>query len=720
MFAALGSWSSRHRRWVLAAWGFLFVLGITVGSQVFGQLKDTNGGSGSESIKGFNVMDKANPHGQSVIALINGRRVADPATRAAVLAAKAKVEKVADVTSVETAYDVNEPRLRSTDGNSSLMLITVKKTDKQDTMAMHRQVGDIRTALDGSVPGATVKVGGDLAFQRDTMTQTQKDLLMGEAIALPILLVALVFVFRGVRVALIPLASALVTVAGAMLLLLGLSHLMDVGSYAIDVVTLFGIALAVDYSLLMANRFREQRAAGADVHEAATRTTAAAGRTITFSALTVVASLAGLFVFGDPTFTSLAVGGIATVVIALASGLTLVPALLAVCVNHLGHMPRQTAGEGFFGRLARRVQRRPLLVTVATSAALVALAIPFLGVVFSNGDPRVLPKSAESRQVADRLAAGFPSKQADPVVVVGTRPASDPAVNAYADRLRNLPGVAAVSVESGLHGNVSAIDVVPDGSVQGPVAQHLVATLRDDRPSYQSYVTGQAAFLVDFKHQIRERLPYALALIGLATFVLLFLMTGSVLVPIKALVMNVLSLGATFGALVWVFQDGHLSGLLGFQSYGSIEVWVPIVVFVFAFGLSMDYEVFLLSRIKECYDECGSSDNAVANGLQRSGRIITSAAALVLIVFLGFAAGKSLGIKEMGLALAIAVVVDATIVRCLLVPATMTLLGERNWWAPAPLRKLYDRFGLREEPSIIDVTVPEQRQPAPAMAASSH
>jgi putative drug exporter of the RND superfamily len=192
-----------------------------------------------------------------------------------------------------------------------------------------------------------------------------------------------------------------------------------------------------------------------------------------------------------------------------------------------------------------------------------------------------------------------------------------------------------------------------------------------------------------------------------------------VLVPIKALVMNTLSLGATFGALVWVFQDGHLSGLLGFESFGAIEVWVPVVVFVFAFGLSMDYEVFLLSRIKECYDECGNSDNAVANGLQRSGRIITSAALLVLIVFLGFAAGKSLGIKEMGLALAIAVAVDATIVRCLLVPATMTLLGERNWWAPAPMRKLYERFGLREESSVIDVTVPEQRQPASAAVATA-
>jgi RND superfamily putative drug exporter len=701
----------------MALWGLLFVVGIGFGSQVFGLLKDSAGSAGAESMQGLEVMDDAATHGASVTALVD-RPVDDPATKAAVLAAVTKLEALPDVTDVTTAYDVSDPRLRASDGHASLMLITVTKTDSDDPMAAHEQVQAIRDALAGTAAGDDIKVGGPLAFSRDAMTQTSKDLLMGEAIALPILLIALVFIFRGVRVALIPLASALVTVAGAMLLLLATTHFMDVGSYAIDVVTLFGIALAVDYSLLMANRFREERAAGADLETAASHTTRAAGRTITFSALTVIASLAGLFAFGDPTFTSLAIGGIATVVIALLSGLTLVPALLAAAANHLGHMPRQVAGEGFFGRLAKRVQRRPLIVAVATSAALVGLALPFFGVVFSNGDPRTLPKSAESRQVADGLTADFPSKQSDPVVVVGKVAASDPRVAAYAEEIKSLPGVAAVTIESGLRGEVSAIDVVPAGSVQGPEAQQLVADLREQRPSYESYVTGQAAALVDFKHQIWTHLPYAMGLIALATFLLLFLMTGSVLVPIKALVMNTLSLGATFGALVWVFQDGHLSGLLGFESFGAIEVWVPVVVFVFAFGLSMDYEVFLLSRIKECYDECGNSDNAVANGLQRSGRIITSAAMLVLIVFLGFAAGKSLGIKEMGLALAIAVVVDATIVRCLLVPATMTLLGERNWWAPAPMRKLYDRFGLREEPSTIDITLPAQREPASERAAA--
>jgi RND superfamily putative drug exporter len=289
--------------------------------------------------------------------------------------------------------------------------------------------------------------------------------------------------------------------------------------------------------------------------------------------------------------------------------------------------------------------------------------------------------------------------QADPIQVVARIPAGDPRIGAYAASLAHQPGVAAVSVEHGLHGNVSVIDVTPTGATQGSAAEHLVSVLREHRPDFTTYVTGSAASLADFKAEIASRIPYAVAWIALATFALLFLMTGSVLIPVKALAMNILSLGATFGALVWVFQDGHLSGPLGFTAFGAIEAWAPVIIFTFAFGLSMDYEVFLLSRIKEAHDEGNTTNDAVANGLQRSGRIITSAALLILIVFLGFASGQTLGIKEMGLALAIAVAVDATLIRCVLVPATMTLLGPANWWAPAPLRRLHQRIGLHEGPA---------------------
>jgi RND superfamily putative drug exporter len=531
---------------------------------------------------------------------------------------------------------------------------------------------------------------------RDEMASSQNDLVHGELIALPILLLALLFVFRGWRAALLPLAGALATVAGALLLLRAATNFVDLAGYAVDVVVLFGLALAVDYSLLIVSRFREERAEGADVALAVERTVARAGRTIIFSALTVIAAMSGLFAFGEPTFTSLAVGGVATVLVALSAGLTLVPALTGAWGHKIRPASAHTATDGPFARIARLVQRRPVLIAIASTGLLIGAAIPFLGVHFSNGDYRVLPTSMESRQATDALIQAYPAMGTSPIQVVARLDEDSPQVNAYAAELRGLPGVTEVTIARGLRAGLTELDVVAGGAAQGDNAQRLVRVIRDHRPAFSTLVTGRAALLIDFQQRITSRLPYALGLIALSTFVLLFLMTGSVLVPLKALVMNTLSLGATFGALVWIFQDGHLSGLLGFQSFGAVELWVPVLIFVFGFGLSMDYEVFLLSRIKETYDESGDSNGAVASGLQRSGRIITSAAVLVLIVFLGFAAGDNLGIKEMGLALAIAVAVDATVVRCLLVPATMTLLGKANWWAPPLLRRFHDRFGLTE------------------------
>jgi RND superfamily putative drug exporter len=696
LLTRLGTFCVRRRRLILLAWLGLFVTGILIGGEVFTHLKESNGSSSAESVHGFNLVAKVSTRGGSMVAVIDGARVSDPAVGKAVVAAAHRVSKLTGVTGVVTAYDSTDPRLRSADGRASLMLVQTAKTT--DMVVSHREVADVRAALADAVPGATVKVGGDLAVMHDQMMTSESDLMKGEGIAIPILLLALLLVFRGFRPALIPILGGLVTVSGALLLLLGITKFIDVSFYAVDVIALFGIALAVDYSLLMVNRFREERGAGHDVTAAVARSVGAAGRTITFSALTVIASLAGLFVFNDPTFSSLAVGGIATTLIALLAGLVLVPALLAVLGRKIKAETRSQATDGLFGRLARRVQRRPLVVACAAAGVLLAAGIPFLSVNFGQDDPRILPRSFESRTVADTLLARFPDKAADPIQIVAQRAATDPAVLAYAEKIKTIPGVTSVTINDSLPGNLSVTNVMGTGSTQSASAQNLVAALRADRPAYRTYVSGSAAFLMDFKHNIASRLPWALALIAMATFALLFLMTGSVLVPIKALVMNALSLGATFGALVWIFQEGHLSGLLGFDAFGAIEVWVPVVVFVFAFGLSMDYEVFLLSRIKEAYDECGDSNQAVARGMQRSGRIITSAAALVMIVFLGFALGDNLGIKQMGLALAIAVLVDATLVRCLLVPATMTLLGKANWWAPAPLRRLHDRFALNEAP----------------------
>jgi putative drug exporter of the RND superfamily len=716
MFATVARFCVRYRRWVLLAWVLLFVVGIVIGSQVFSRLKDSNGGAGSESVQGSNIMAQASNTGPSAVVLVKGPPVGAASTRASVQALTARLARVPQVTGVVNAYTSPDPRLRASDGRASLIVVSVHKNTEM--MADMMAVNAMRSDAHGAVPSARVQVGGDLGINQDNMVASQNDLYRGELIALPILLIALFFIFGGLRAALLPIFAALATSAGALLLLMAMTHLTDVAPYAVVVIILFGLALAVDYSLLMVSRFREARAAGSGVDAAVQYTAATAGRTVTFSALTVAAALAGLFAFGDPTFTSVAAGGIATVAVALAAALTLIPALLAAWGPKLKAAQRQTAGDGFFGRLARRVQRQPWLAAAGVTALLLAAALPFLHANYGLGDPRTLPASSESRQVAATLAVGFPGMRADAVQVVARIAASDPRVAAYAAPHARQPGVAAVSLEHGLRGNVAAIDVTPAGSAQSATAQHLVQALRAHRPAFRTWVTGSAAFLIDFKAQIINRLPYALALIALATFVLLFLMTGSVLIPLKALIMNMLSLGAVFGALVWIFQDGHLSHMLGFHAFGAIEVWAPVIVFVFAFGLSMDYEVFLLSRIKECHDEGCDTNTAVAAGLQRSGRIITSAAFLVMIVFLGFAAGQTLGIKEFGLALAIAVAVDATLVRCILVPATMTLLGRANWWAPAPLRRLHNRIGLHEAPehsaSLTGIAIAE----APAIAGT--
>jgi len=719
MFATVARFFVTHRRWVLAAWVLLLVIGLAAGAMTMKRLKDSNTNGSTESARGAAILNHATGMGPTAVVLVQGPAVNAPSTRAPVQALTAKLDRLPNVTGAVNAYTSPDPHLRARDGHASLIVVSLAKN--AGMMSQSMTVDAMRTAAIGSVPGAVVKVGGDAGAMDDNMTDSMKDLFRANLIALPILLVALFFIFGGLRAALLPVFAGLATSAGAFIPLLGVTYVTGLASYALDVVMLLGLGLAVDYSLLMVNRFREARATGASVADAVEHTVATAGRTITFSALTVATALSGLFFFTDPTFTSVAIAGIAAVLVALAAALTLIPALLAAWGPKLKAKARQDASDGLFGKLGRKVQARPALAALAVAGLLAVAVLPFLHANYGLGDPRTLPASSQSYQVDKALLASFPAMQADPIQVVTRIPASDPRINGYAASLAHQPGVAAVSVEHGLRENVSAIDVTPSGSTQGASAEHLVSVLRDHRPAFGTYVTGSAASLADFKAEITARAPYAAAWIALATFALLFLMTGSVLIPLKALVMNVLSLGATFGALVWIFQDGHLASLLGFTAFGAIEAWAPVIIFTFAFGLSMDYEVFLLSRIKEAHDEGHTTNDAVAHGLQRSGRIITSAAFAILIVFAGFATGQTLGIKEMGLALAIAVAVDATLIRCVLVPATMTLLGNANWWAPAPLRRLHQRIGLHEAPTLpaTPTRTPSTVPPATAAPPSS-
>jgi RND superfamily putative drug exporter len=345
------------------------------------------------------------------------------------------------------------------------------------------------------------------------------------------------------------------------------------------------------------------------------------------------------------------------------------------------------------------VQRRAAVIVPVVVGVLVLLAAPFTQAQVQETDYRYLPKSSETRAFYQDLATHFPSRTANPILVVAVRPGVSGAMSGrYLQRIRALPGVRSARVEAGSNGTLAVVDVTPDGPTQSQLSYGLVGEIRAMIAPFRTLVTGQAAELVDEKAALLRRLPFVVGFVVLATFVLLFLMTGSVVVPAKALAMNVLSLSASFGALVWVFQDGHLAGLLGFTPTGSVEIVVPVLVFAFAFGLSMDYEVFLLSRIKEAYDRTGDNDLAVAAGLQRTGRLVTTAALLMAAVFGGFAAGDMLAVKQVGVGLVLAVALDATLIRLLLVPATMKLMGRWNWWAPVPLRLLHARVGLREHP----------------------
>jgi RND superfamily putative drug exporter len=402
-------------------------------------------------------------------------------------------------------------------------------------------------------------------------------------------------------------------------------------------------------------------------------------------------------VFVEPFLRSLAWGGIGVVLVAMVAAVTLVPALLGLWGRRIRPGRAVRSDHGLFYRLSRVVQRAAPAIVVVVAALLVLLAVPFRHARLENSGLEALPRSSESRQLFETVDQRFEGGGTDPIVLLAETDPRSPLLAPYLRRVATLPGVHSVRLRQGIPPVVTVVDVVPTGSSQGPVATRLVDRIRALERPVPVGVTGPAAFLVDYRDSLLVRLPWAFGLIGLVTFVLLFLMTGSVVVPVKAIVMNVLSLGASFGALVWVFQEGHLSGPLAFDPPGMVDITVPVLIFVFAFGLSMDYEVFLLSRIKEAWDQTGDNDRAVALGLQRTGRIVTSAAMLIVVVFLGFAAGELLTIKEIGIGMAIAVILDATVVRMLLVPATMKLVGRWNWWAPPAMRRLHRRFGLLEE-----------------------
>jgi len=706
VFERVGRFCCRRRWAVLLGWAVIVVTGVLASAPVFDELSGGGGSQRFESVQGGDILASNAQYGGRLVGLVDDVKIADPQVRVAILAASREIARMPDVGRAVDPYTGARFGLLATDGRAGLIVVDLARELRTDA-AVDTVSARLR-AISGQVPGgATVTLGGPLLLNHEVNEQVRRDTERAELISLPITLVVMVVIFGGFLAAGLPLLGALVSIAGAFACLLGFGTFLTLDPNTVPVATLLGLGLSIDYSLLIVSRFREERAAGLDVPAAVERTSATAGRTITFSALTVAVCLSTLFVFDDPTFRAFGAAGVAVAMVALLAALTLVPALLAVIGGRIRVRRTAAAERGFFSRLAGAVQRTPWPVALGVAGLLLAAGIPLLSVRLQNGDANLLPESLESARVQRNITVRFPGAGTEPITVLAE--ASPAQLDGYLASLRGAvpdSDIVDVSAADPVGPRYSRADIVPAGASQGDTAQRLVHTLREQRPAgFRTWVTGDAAFLVDFKAMVVGTLPWAFALIAVAALVLLFLMTGSVMVPLKALVMNTVSLGATFGALVWVFQEGHLESALGFTSPGAIETWVPVLVFVFAYGLSMDYEVFLLSRIKELYDAGYRNDEAVRRGLQRSGRIITSAALLIVIVFVGFATGQMLGIKELGFALTTAIVVDVTLVRCLLVPATMTLLGDLNWWAPRPLRRLHARIGLREQATA---------EPAPA------
>lgn len=637
---------------------------------------------------------------------------------------------VADVTSVWTAPQSAAPALISKDGNTGLIVAGI--TGGESGAQKHAKELTDRIVHDRD--GVTVRAGGEAMTYVQINAQSEKDLLTMESIAIPLSFVVLVWVFGGLLAAALPLAVGGFAILGSMAVLRAITLVTDVSIFAMNLTVAMGLALAIDYTLLIISRYRDELADGADRDRALVRTMATAGRTVLFSAMTVALSMVAMVLFPMYFLKSFAYAGIAVVAFAAVAAIVVAPAAIVLLGDRLDALDvrrlarrmlgrpepvRKPIEQTFWYRSTKFVMRRAITIGVAVVALLLLLGAPFLGIKWGFPDDRVLPSSLSTRQVGDELRTNFAVDSARNVTVVipdanGVTPGD---LDRYASALSQVPEVSSVSAPGGTFtggrqaGPPSAATGLKDGSAFLTVAS--TAPLFSDASETQLdrlravpppagekvQLTGVAQINRDSAEAITSRLPMVLGIIAAITFVLLFLLSGSVVLPLKALVLNVLSLTAAFGALVWIFQDGHL-GALGTTSTGTLVANMPVLLFCIAFGLSMDYEVFLVSRIREYWLKSGKTradnDESVALGLARTARVVTAAALIMSISFAALIAAQVAFMRMFGVGLTLAILADATLVRMLLVPAFMHVLGRWNWWAPKPLARLHERIGISE------------------------
>jgi RND superfamily putative drug exporter len=709
-------------RWLILVGALLVILaGAAWGRGVFGVL--TSGGfddPGSESARASQRI--AATVGQQDVDLIvlcsnDTAPVDDPAFRRPVSELAATLRGRPEVARVVTV-------MPSVDRHATYLAVTLRPADDDGKRLAYQALRPVLT-----VPGIRTEVGGVVAFRSVVDETTRRDITRGELLALPVVLVLLLLIFRGLVAAATPLLIGILAILGALTVTRLIATVTDVSTFAVNTITLLGLGLAIDYSLLVVGRFREELRAGYATPDALARTMAAAGRTAVISGGTIALALASLAIFPQVFLRSMALGGAAAVLIATLGAVTVLPGLLAVLGPRINagqvRLPRRrprpasdTPAPDGWARLAGSVMRHPVWYLAVVVVVLAGLAAPLLHARFAGGDERVLPPGSPVRTVSEQIAAQFPGGSPAPILVL---------VEGGTAQIQGLMGdITALPDVTGAHpvasrDGATLVSVTYPGERTGPAAYRAVREIRGlpTPGGLRVLVGGRPAQDVDLLASLGHRLPWMAALMALVTLILLFLAFGSVVLPVKAVLMNLVSIGASFGVLVWVFQDGHLAGLLGFTATGFLQPNVLVLVLAILFGLATDYEVFLLSRVRERWDATGDNTTAVASGLQRTGRIITSAALLLIVVVAGFTTGDLVFAKLIGIGMMTAIAVDATLVRAMLVPATMRLLGRWNWWTPARLAPLYRRYGISEaEPAPSDEP-PDLPMPAGARSARS-
>jgi uncharacterized membrane protein YdfJ with MMPL/SSD domain len=713
MLDALARFVYRRRRLVAVGAAVFFVLAGALGGSVASHL-DPYGADdpATDSVRADNLLQDHGYRDASVIVLVRDASIDKAGTRARVGGIERQLRARHDVAWVRGYYDTHSRAFVSRDGTETYLSVALKPTDDKELQDAASSISD---QLSGK-PGVTV--GGYALAQEQVNKQVESDLRRAEMLAFPLLFLLSLLFFRSLVAALLPLLIGGLAIIGTFFTLRIASEVGSISIFALNLTTGLGLGLAIDYSLFIVSRYREELARrGVDLErpgsrterwEALRATMRTAGRTVMFSSLTVAVALASLIVFPQRFLYSMGIGGALVALLASTVALVVLPAVLSMLgprVNALAPRFLQRRAErdasetqaGFWYRLSRFVMRRPIPVATISAAVLIALGLPFLGIKFTSVDAQVLPTSATARQVDDAMRADFPPFRDTPIRLAiegGSRKATAVVVS----QVRREPGIAGVELPQRLGGGVTAVDAIAKTPFNSEAAKSTVRRIRDlpSPPGATVLVTGAAAHFVDFQSSLEAHLPVALAIVVGATLIILFLMTGSVILPVKSLLMNVLNLSAVFGILVLIFQDGNLEGLLGYTGQGALEQTMPILMFAVAFGLSTDYAVFLLSRIKEARDHGASDSESVAIGLERTGRIVTAAALLFAIAIGAFATSQIVFIKENGIGTALAVLIDASIIRALLVPSLMELLGKWNWWAPRPLRRLHARIGLSE------------------------